>query len=229
MQLSNIIGLPVYSIYECEYVGYVLTGIFNRSLSKVNNFVIVDDENEFDYTINIRNIYKINNDCILIRNKTKLNVSSTQDNSIINNTILTLDGQKDVTKDVLLDDNFCVLSIQGKKFSFNYTDILYKQNDIIILKSDNPNIKRKNFRPRQRHITAVNKQPAQPVSILDNIARPTPIKANNVVNIIGKRLSDNLYSRQNEILAVKNSVITQSIVNTARQFNVFSQLIALAK
>ncbi|MBQ7602533.1 MAG: hypothetical protein IJU58_00060 [Clostridia bacterium] len=229
MQLSNIIGLPVYSIYECEYVGYVLKGIFNHSLSKINNLVVEDDENEIDYTINIRNIYKINNDCILIRNKTKLNVSSTQDNSIINNTILTLEGQKDVVKDVLLDDNFCVLSIQGKKLSFNHTDILCKQNDIIMLKSNNQNIKRKNFRPRLKHIPNVKEQTTQPVSILDNIAHPTPIKANNVVNIIGKHLSDNLYSRQNEILAVKNSVITQSTINIARQFNVFNQLIALAK
>lgn len=227
MQLSNIIGLPVYSIYECERVGYVLNIILGHKFNKICHLIISDEENEAIYTVNMRNIYKINDECILIRNKTKLSVNSVQSNNIINNTVITLEGKKDVVQDVLLDQGFNVEKIECQKTSFGCNDILCNANNILILKNNNTNIKRKNFRPRPKKINVTSV--SQPVSILDNITRPTPLKVNSSGNIIGKHLSNNLYSHQNEILATKGSLINQNTINLARQFGVVNQLIALAK
>lgn len=228
MQLSNIIGLPVFSIYECQSVGYVLNVVLNHKLNKISHIIISDEDNETIYTINIYNIYKITSECLLIRNNTKLSVNQIKENSVMNNIILTIDGQKDYVKDVLIDQNYNIKSIQGQKLNFGFLDVLCKQNNIILLKPNNPQIKRKNFRPRLKKVN-IPKTDAHPVSILDNISRPTLIKVNNTAQTIGKHLSANLYSHQNEILAAKGSVVTQSTINIARQFGVLNQLIALAK
>ena len=229
MQLSNIIGLPVFSIYDCQNVGYVLDVVYTRNLNKIAYFVVSDDDNEVIYTINIRSIYKISNECVLIKNNTKLNVSTLEPNNIVGHTILSLDGQKDSVKDVCLDENYCVQSIQGQKITFGCQDILYRQNKIVILKDSAGLLKRKNFAPRIRNVPSAPQNATQSVSILNSISQPIQVRVNSTNSVIGKHLTQNLYSRQNEVLATKDSTITQSTVNIARQFGVLNQLIALAK
>lgn len=226
MQYTNLIGLPVFSIYECESVGYVLNAVFNKHLTKITHLVIADDDNEVLYIINIRNIYKLNNDCLLIKNNTKLSVNNFETCEVINNTIIDLTKGKDVVKDITLSQDFKIESIDGKNNSFKPAQILYKNNNIILLDSNNI-FKRKNFKPRKAKIKLEHLN--TPVSILQNIGMPTTMRANNLNNIIGKRLSDNLYSRQNEILATKNTTITTNTINIAKQFNVVSSLLSLAK
>lgn len=227
MQFTNIIGLPVFSIYECNNVGYIINAIFNKNMTKIKYLIVADDENEVLYIINIRNIYKLNNDCLLIKNNTKLSVNSFETYNIINNTVLDLTKGKDVVKDLTINNNFEIESIDGKNSNFKPEQIIYKNNNIILIDSNNQ-LKRKNFRPRKNKIktqTTTN----QTVSILQSIGMPTPVRVNNLNNIIGKKLADNLYSRQNEILATKNSLITNNTINIAKQFNVVTNLLSLAK
>ncbi len=229
MQYTQIIGSKVFSVYECQNTGYVLGATFNQKLNRLTNLIIADDETETTYCLSIRNIYKINNNCVLIKNLTKLAVGNTESQPIINNEIVDISGSTDKVKDVTINQNFEIESIVGEKATIKPQDVVCAKNGILLVNTSEQKLSRKSFRPRTKNLTKIETAPAQTVNILEDITKPTPIRMNNLNNIIGKRLSENLFSRQNEILAYKNTVITQNTINIARQFNVLNNLLMLAK
>ncbi len=229
MQYTQIIGSKVFSIYECKNVGYVLGGTFNLKLNKLTNLIVADDDNETTYCLSIRNIYTINNNCVLIKNLTKLVVSDTESQPIINMDIVDITGKTDTVKDITIDENFNLTTIFGANLTFDPKDIVYTKNNILLVNTSSQKISHKNFRPRTKKLTTLITSPAQNVNILQDLTKPTPVRVNNLNTIMGKKLADNLYSRQNEILAYKNTIITQNTINIARQFNVLNNLLILAK
>ena len=93
MQLSKIVGSKVYSLFDCVEVGYVLGICFNKRLTKIENLVIANDDEETNYTLNTKSIYAVKDGCVMIKNLTKLSVTNTSPQSFINTTTLNIDGR----------------------------------------------------------------------------------------------------------------------------------------
>ena len=70
MNLKNLIGKKIYSIYEGEAIGTIMDICFNDSFSKISSFVVFDND-EDEYSLPISSIMSMC-DCVMIKNKTKL-------------------------------------------------------------------------------------------------------------------------------------------------------------
>lgn len=229
MELTKIVGTKVYSLFDCIEAGYVLGVIFNKKYSKITNLIVANDEDEAIYALNIKNIFKINKNCILIRNLTKLSVTADQSQNILKNTLLDVDGQSDTVNEIILSDNFEVLKLVGKELSIAPQNILYAKNHVIVCNTKNLNFRRKNFRPRTKRIDKLEPQTQTVVVLEEQIAKPKIIVANNLNNYVGKRIKENLYSNDNQVVAYKNSIITYNTVDLAKQLDIVEKLVELAK
>ena len=100
MQLTNLIGSNVYSVYDCAKMGFVVAVSFNKHLNKLENLFVANDEEDAILTLNVKNIYKTNKNTILIRNNTKLAITPQSPQSLINQTLVNIDGFEDVVNNV---------------------------------------------------------------------------------------------------------------------------------
>ena len=49
MRLSNILGSRVCSVYEGKHLGYILNATFSEKYKKVSGFVVVNDDDDYEY------------------------------------------------------------------------------------------------------------------------------------------------------------------------------------
>ena len=229
MQLTEIIGTKVYSIYDCTLIGFVLGMNFDNKMTKIKTIIIANDEEEIEYTLNTKNIFCLGENCILVKNLGKVEVTTSESQKIVNQTIVDLSGQIDVVKNVIFNDKFEVEQLVGSSFNILPSQIMLFKNNMLLTNKNSLDFKRKQFKPR----TVINKIPVnenKTVGILESgILKPQTIVGNNLVNIVGKRLSNNLFSKQNQILAYKNSIITYNLIDLAKQFDVVDSLLDLVK
>lgn len=116
-KISEIISMPVYSLYEGVIAGTIKNFLYDNKQKKVKGFFVFDDEGEnFQYFIDRQNIFAIGSDFILIKNKDKIENSFLQEEEIINRRGISIGGE-DFGKiiDLYFDDNFNVLSLQTDK------------------------------------------------------------------------------------------------------------------
>lgn len=228
MQLTNLIGSNVYSVYECEKVGFVVAVSFNKHLNKLENIFVANDENDESFTVNVRNIYRINGNTVLIKNNTKLAITSTPTNNLINQSILNFNGAEDVVKEVELDENFNVTSILGNHIKLSPENVICNKNNIILCNTTEEKFSRRTFRPRSK-INKQNVNKEQSVKILENeISKPTHITGNNAMLLLGKHLTQSLYDNGN-VVAYKNSIVTHNTVEMCKQLNILDKLSELVK
>ena len=70
MNLKNIIGKKVYSVYEGDTVGTVMSANFNNSFKKISSLIVFDDEDD-EYCLPLSSVMAMG-DGIIIKNRTKL-------------------------------------------------------------------------------------------------------------------------------------------------------------
>ena len=229
MQLTNIIGTKVYSIYDCKEIGYVLNAIYNKKMTKITSFLIANDEDELEYTLKAQNIFSFGSNCVLIKNSTKVEITTAEAQNIRNCTMLDFSGEVDKLKDIIFNEKYEVEAFVGNDFKITPAQIITIKNNTFLTNRNNLEFKRRQFRPRKRVNDIITKQ-TQNVKILENnISKPQTIIGNNLNVIVGKRLSENLYSKQNQILGYKNSIITYNLIDIAKQLDIVDSLVKLAK
>ena len=117
-KISNIISLPVISIYEGNLLGYIHNVIFDYKLKKCKYACIFNENENIMNAISFDNIYSIGKDCLFIKNNSVLELKENCDNEFfngknpINFKIYTLQGEclGEVT-DIEIDKNYNIKSI----------------------------------------------------------------------------------------------------------------------
>lgn len=155
--ISQIISLPVISIYESCNVGIITEVLFDNTTKKAIALCIVD-ENEISIkkSINMRSIYKIGADAVIIRNCDQINLQEcnkmgAQNLVFPNNfTVFDTDGVKlgNVT-DIELDSSYKITKIiVDNNTSINASRILTFKQNILIIK--NSNLKLSSFKSSKK-------------------------------------------------------------------------------
>ncbi len=115
-KVSETISKPVYTIYEGIEVGTILNFLYDNKLKKIKGFFIFDDESEIEQYITSKNLYKIGEDNLLIKNRNKIQISKFEKRSILNLDLISLNGESaGEIKDVYFDEKFLVSSVETKK------------------------------------------------------------------------------------------------------------------
>lgn len=228
MNLTNLFGKQIYSIYEGEMVGTVLSANYNKDNTKILSLNIFDDdENEFNLPLGG---IKAMGDLIIISNKNKLEQpvakAKTSPISII---VIDENGKNyGIIVDAKIDNGGIIeylitstnAQILPKNLHFRKDFALFSEN----------NVKIANFRPRHKKTNLENIK----VSILDfnenkNQTNFVPSKIKyNPDSILGKIAKGDLYGLNNEVIIKTNQVITEKIISDAERHNRLNQLYFIA-
>lgn len=217
MKYSSFIGKKVVLIYEGKVDSYVLDVVIkNKYLSRL---LLADIEEETKKVVDRKDIYKIGEDAILIRNASKI----TQSEPFITETfmgksVFDIDGNSlQTVKDIEFDKNFKISYLETEKTKFNFQNIISNESAIIIDRDSKH--KKHHFKPKSPQI------PLSPSSQVVNILEtkiPPRISSKN--NLIGRKLLKDLVGYNSTLIARKNSIITPHILALAKQHNVLSDL-----
>lgn len=226
--ISQIISLPVISIYESCNVGIITEVLFDNTTKRAIALCIVD-ENEISIkkSINMRSIYKIGADAVIIRNCDQINLQEcdkigAQNLVFPNNfTVFDTDGVKlgNVT-DIELDASYKITKIiVDNNTSINASRILTFKQNILIIK--NSNLKLSSFKSSKKikvnlanDYIVKNLNDASIISsgeIVRNLDEKEPIETAMLSSTISVSTPQKIITNYNFLIGRK---VLQNIVNT---------------
>lgn len=108
MRLSNILGACVCSVYEGKHLGYILNATFSEKYKKVSGFVVVNDDDDYEYFLGAKQIIGQDDDVLFVKNETSISTKNYEEpHSLINKAAYFLDGKFiGKVRDVEIDENF---------------------------------------------------------------------------------------------------------------------------
>lgn len=243
-KISDIISTPVISLYEGECIGIIYNILFDYRQKSCNYAYIVDDEDNIPRVIRFKDIYKIGSQCIFIKNKSVLSLSTNCDQEIsqsinpINLKVYNTDCEFLGTSiDVEIDDkNRCekIILNNGKEINRNQIFNLGK-NTIII--SNNKSLTHQNFKPKSdiqisevknQKVVILSDKPKKDNKEID-LENNAPTQTKILTDyrfLIGRTLNQDILALNGEIIAKKNATITKDIVNKA---SFYGKLVEIAR
>lgn len=226
-KISEIISMPVISLYESEFQGIVYNIVFDTKTKKVKQLCILNENDGIKRLLNVKDIYIIGKDCIFVKHKAMLELECSNDNvlnkyvSILNLPVYNLDGEllgksTDIEINTKYNITNIVLADNNKINSSNIINI----GKTTILTHDK-SVKISTFRPRLKTIpTTLNDSK---VILLSSISKKENINNNShnisqnkvVTNpsyLTGRILTQDIVALNGELIAKKNSIINKDIV-----------------
>lgn len=230
-KISELISKEVISIYECERVGTICGVCFNKPFTKINGYIIFNDETDIESFINTNKIYALTEEGILIRNTTKIEPLFEQPNSPINKQAFTINGNNlGKIIDAVIDEKSNLLYlVTNKDIQIDVKNIVNVGTDMILLKENDEKISLNNFKPKETFETySENNIKVKIVPIQNTQSHqstfPTKLVA-NTPNLLGKRAKYTLMGLNNEVIIHENQIISDTIIKTAKKHNKLNELV----
>lgn len=222
-KVSKILGKPVINIFEGKLEGYVKNIYADKKLQKVLWLCLFDDETQEEKLVDCKGIYCFKENAVMIKNSSELYLFDTiklEELNPIGYKVYSLDG-KETGKilDFEVDDKFNIQEIYLQdNTTLDKKYILCIGNNVIIQK-DNIHISVANFRPKQP--VEVQNQTNQKVEILTT-ENQTKISPKKVLTagyefLIGRKVGQNIFAENGQLIAKKQSKITSQIIDIASQ------------
>lgn len=228
-KISDIISMPIISLYEGEYIGIVYNVMFDYRLKKCNYAIILDEKENINYAIKFKDIYKIGNQCIYIKNKTCLNLESNclkeleENLSPINLKVYSLNCELlGTSNDIVINEKYEINELIMNNGTSISSDNIFNigKNVIIVGKVKfTPNL----FKPKQKIVKLPQNE--NKVMILSDFIKSetkSNISTSKIITdfrfLIGRVLSQDVKALNGEMIAKKNSIITKDIVNKASSY-----------
>lgn len=232
-KISSIISKKVVSVSEGELIGYILNVEFDDYIKQVKNFIVVDDESEKTFLLSRNAIKSIGEDCVIVSSSQDLEICLDENtNNLVGKTVYDEKGCcLGKINDIILQGKYVKKVVTDKcEFLSKYIKS-YGKNYVIYGNRRN--------KPGAKIISTKSIARAPIVRIEDmrdegglyqatGQTKPYRILANQNT-IIGRIMIDDLYGLNNEIIARKNAVINQNIINRAKAHNKLNMLIYYSK
>lgn len=243
-KISELISLPVITIYESKQLGLISNILFDYKQKKCKYAVILNDDDNIKNIIKITDIFKIGKECVFLKNKTQIQLETNCLKELeslqnpINLPCYNLDGEYIGTcTDIIINDNFYIEELtlsSGKQIK---AEIIFNIGEILLI--NNKKISINQFKPRltiEKNNITKNTNNEQNVIILENISNEE--KLDNKIDIlqtskietqntkiitdyrflIGRILNKDIIAFNGEILAKQGSTINKDIVNKASNY-----------
>ena len=212
-KISDIISTPVISLYEGEHIGIIYNIMFDYRQKKCNFACILNENDNIPRLIKFKDIFKIGNDCIFIKNLTCLDLETNCEKEMEENTnpinlkVYNLSCEfLGTSHDIIVDDNFRISQIvlnNGKIIERN--DILNIGKSTIIVGSD---VSIQKFKPVVKSIKIQNSP--KKVMILSDFINSETNTQNKIITdfrfLIGRILSQDVIALDGEMIARKDSI-----------------------
>ena len=235
-KISDIISRPVISLYEGEHIGIIYNIMFDYRQKKCNFACILNENDNIPRLIKFKDIFKIGNDCIFIKNLTCLDLETNCEKEMEENTnpinlkVYNLSCEfLGTSHDIIVDDNFRISQIvlnNGKIIERN--DILNIGKSTIIVGSD---VSIQKFKPVVKSIKIQNSP--KKVMILSDFINSETNTQNKIITdfrfLIGRILSQDVIALNGEMIARKDSIVTKDIVNKASSYGKLVEIARYSK
>jgi len=230
-KISEIISIPIISLYEGEYQGIIYNIMFDRNMRKCKYACVLNEDDNIQKIIDIGEIYHIGKDCIYIKNQNSLDLECNNDRiisnyiSILNLQVFNLKGEKlGISVDVEIDQKYNITSLILNNGNTIESNKIINFGKSIILVDDNI-ININKFKPKLK--TKPSKAKDNKVIILSNKSeqtKTTPIQQSNnkIITdyrfLIGRIIQKDIKAINGELIAKKDSIVTKEIVSRASMY-----------
>ena len=225
LKLTDIISKPVVSIFECKHIGIIENVLFDKSKKNVKFLIIYNEKDDIEYAINPKSIINFDN-YFLIKNTSVLCLKSDLDlqlnnfENLINKNVVNVNGESlGNVKEILIDQKFKLNSIETTKNLIISVNHILKIEDIVLYSENKINIQK-----YKTKITFKNNEIEVPILVQD-IKPKLPIKATiNEKLLLNRVVYNNIYNGSEAIIK-SNSIITNSVIETAKKYGKLKELV----
>lgn len=229
-KISDLISMPVISMYEGNYVGIIYNIHFDCKQKKCKYITILNEVENISKCIKINDIYKIGKECIFIKNEECLELQSNNDNELIdyinpiNMKVYSLNGELIGNSiDVTLNKYYQIDELQlnnGK--TIKSSEIFNIGKNIILTQNNHTNISK--FKPKTKIKTSHCKKDDKVVIL--NTPQETSlqqeIQNNKIITdfrfLIGREIIKDIIALNGEIIAKTGNIVSKDIVNKASSY-----------
>ncbi len=223
MRLSNVLGSSVCSVFEGRLIGYTTSACFCEGHKKLSGFVVVNDDDEYEYFLPIKQIIGQNDQMLFVKNITSVSI---QENmglpSLINKKAYYLDGEFiGSVKDVVFNENYEVIQIIFDNLTLPPEELFNVGEDFCFFCEQDKRPKLNKFAPQKKSqiaglsVQIMQAPPIYPSSI------PPRIKAYDSISAIGKIATKTVLGKNNEIIVKKGEIVSLDCIKKAKQHNVY--------
>lgn len=231
---SELYSLSVLSLYEGEILGIVDKLYFDKSLKKLVEIELLNEEG-VRLTLNTKNIYKVGKNAITVKNNQEVNVKvESTDLTLcpIGSKTYSINGEYlGILKEISLKNNFLT-----EKVSLDNNEILQIKNlascgkNTIIFNDNNSKVDVKKFIPKPQPKEFKNEE-VQVAQILPSSLTEKE-KTKEVVNsdfLIGRICIKDIYNFNNELLIKANDKVNKKNLKELKKFGKIRELMLFCK
>lgn len=230
-KLSKLLGKPVINIFDAQLEGYVKNILIDDKFQKALWLEIFDDENQEEKLVDAKGIYSIKQDAIMLKNGEKIFLADTVIKKEINPVgykIYTQTGKYvDKVFDVEFDDKLRVKNIFLKTQNVLDKKMVLSIGKNIIIQKENKNAKISSFAPSKvKTENGSNLVEIMETEQTKQIVVPKKVLTTSYEFLIGRKVGQNLYAENGQLIAKKQSKITSHIIDIASQNGKLKELTA---
>lgn len=225
-KFSEIISLPVYSIFDRKKIGNIENILLNKN--HVKYYVVYDEENDIKYLLHPSKIFGHSPSCITIKNLQVLLLLDSEDKNIsnytnpINSTLISTKGESyGKIRDIVIEDNTAKEIICDYIVSFNKVLSLGDKVSFVKHKdSDKMSL--------YAHKKPVFKDIKEFKVVAQNSVAPLREIVNNNM-LIGRKTTQDILGLNNEIIVKSGSIINSKILNKVKYSGKLKELTLYSK
>lgn len=242
-KLSSIISKPIFSLFEGLWLGTILDVCFKNG--KISGFFILSSDEENFGFISKKDIHKIGDDAVVVKNLSKLSTANCERLNLINKKALTLEGE-DLGKivEIFLDNNLNMLSLETSYgIIIPSNKILNVGQDAVIFNLLENKIKISSFKPKGNlfkndlgdiTVSIMKEETGTMLATIGEVEdlkeKPTVPKKimQNPNFLIGRIVSNTIMSSGGEMIIKEGQRITEKVIAKAKINNKIYELSAFA-
>lgn len=235
-KISQIISQNVISIYDLSIVGIVKNVVFNERL--IPKYIIIYNEQEdLEYILNIKNVYSIGTDAIIIRNKSYLNLLENYELALqslfnpINYPVYNFTGkQYGKIIDIELDETGNTNNVITSNTTLDYKKCIFSKNKLVLYNDGPKKLKLGKFKP----VMAIKKtSDNQIVTIQEKQQFLPPLtpqrQITNYTFLIGRMVTKDILSLNNEVIVKNGSLINSFVLDKIKNAGKLKELTTHSK
>lgn len=240
-KVSDIISMPVISIYESELQGIVYNLMLDFKQKKCKYLCVLNENDEIQKVLNIKDIFKIGDECIFIKNNNSLELECTYPLKShyfnpLNLQVFNMKGQQlGHCSNILLDDKLNIVSIiLNNNVEITIKKVVNIGKSIILVNDSIVNISR--FKPAKTTYAYNNlKDKDNRVTILTNQKITSrqhlpDLNSNKVITngsfLLDRTITKDVIATNGEIIAKCGTKLSKEIIYRASSYG---KLIELAR
>lgn len=223
-KVSNIISSFVVSVFDGQVEGVVNNILFNNK--KQAKYLIISRNDEEFFVLDTKDIYKLGNNTVIIKNSTVLNLMDNKEQEIkdcfspINSIVVNIDGDfLGYVIDINLDEKFNIISVNSQdEKTINLKQILNLSDSAIIVCSNNKIVpKLSRFKQKDKIKIPTKNNENLTVEIMDK--NNTILPQRTVANfnfLLNRKVSKNIVNFNGEIIIKENQIINSKVLDIAK-------------